>query len=70
MLYLSSEDGELLAVVTTQNKSLTIKEICKKINIDMDGLMIEGGYEEFEESPQFLEKAKAEYQEKFHIIES
>lgn len=68
MWYLSSEDGELLAVVATQNKSLTIKEICKKINIDMDGLMIEGGYEEFEESPQFLEKAKTEYKEKFHII--
>lgn len=68
MWYLSSEDGELLAVVTTQNKSLTIKEICKKINIDMDGLMIEGGYEESEESPQFLKKAKTEYQEKFYRI--
>ena len=69
MWYLSSEDGELLAAVTTQNKSLTKKEeICKKLNIDTEGLIIEGGYEEFEESPQFLEKAKAEYQEKFHVI--
>lgn len=67
MWYLSSEDGELLAAVITQ-KSLTKEEICKKLNIDIEGLIIEGGYEEFEESPQFLEKAKAEYQEKFHII--
>ena len=70
MWYLSSEDGELLAAVTTQNKSLTKEEICKKLNIDIDieCLIIEGGYEEFEESPQFLEKAKTEYQEKFHVI--
>lgn len=68
MWYLSSEDGELLAAVITQNKSLTKEEICKKLNIDTEGLIIEGGYEEFEESPQFLEKAKTEYKEKFHII--
>lgn len=68
MWYLSSEDGELLAAVATQNKSLTKEEICKKLNIDIEGLIIEGGYEEFEESPQFLGKAKAEYQEKFHVI--
>ena len=68
MYYFSNEYGELIAVVSTQNKSLTRKEICKKLNIDFEGLIIEGGYEEFEESPQFLEKAKAEYQEKFHAI--
>ena len=68
MWYLSSEDGELLQAVITQNKSLTKEEICKKLNIDIKGLIIEGGYEEFEESPQFFEKAKAEYQEKFHTI--